>query len=126
MPSPSTDFQGDPIRALQARSIISLIRQHSLVEHTASTGDALVRDLDTIFAKNPVIENFRGQGEGTFLSWDFNKPEQRDRFLGLMRNNGVQMGGCGERTVRLRPMLTFGQGHAGVLCETIEKSMGQL
>ena len=85
-----------------------------------------MKDLDTIFAKHPIIENFRGQGEGTFLSWDFAKPEQRDQFLGVMRNNGVQMGGCGERTVRLRPMLTFGEKHAGVLCDVVDKSLKAL
>lgn len=60
------------------------------------------------------------------MAWDFAQPQQRDRFLGLMRKNGVQMGGCGERSVRLRPMLTFGEKHAEILTSTIEKSLGQL
>jgi hypothetical protein len=32
-------------------------------------------------------------------------PEARDRFVAAMRQHGVVMGGCGEKAVRLRPML---------------------
>ncbi|WVQ79330.1 4-aminobutyrate aminotransferase [Cryptococcus sp. DSM 104549] len=122
-------WMGDPIRALQARKMIQLISQHSLVAHTASTGTLLASSLSSIFtspAASGKVANFRGQGEGTYLAWDMASPQMRDAFLGKMRVAGVQIGGCGEQTVRLRPMLTFGEKHVEVLAGTVEKVLKEL
>jgi 4-aminobutyrate aminotransferase/(S)-3-amino-2-methylpropionate transaminase len=119
-------WMGDPVRALQARKIIELIHAHDLVGHTAKQGSRLAEALTGMFKSESKVENLRGQGEGTFMAWDFQTGGMRDQFLGHMRKNGVQMGGCGERTVRLRPMLTFGDKHQEVLLSTIEKSMRSL
>jgi 4-aminobutyrate aminotransferase/(S)-3-amino-2-methylpropionate transaminase len=70
-----------------------------------------------------MVENLRGINEGTFLSWDFSTASLRDSFLGHMRKNGVQMGGCGERSVRLRPMLTFGEKHQEILLDAVQSSL---
>ena len=42
-----------------------------------------------------------------------------------MRAHGVHMGGCGERAVRLRPMLTFQKKHADQLLAAMEKVYGE-
>lgn len=36
------------------------------------------------------------------------------------------MGGCGNQTVRLRPMLVFQKHHADILLETAERVLSQL
>lgn len=103
-----------------------MIDKHGLVEHTKNQGISLASALTTMFKSHQQIENLRGHGEGTFLSWDFSNGAQRDQFLGHMRKSGVQMGGCGERSVRLRPMLTFGDKHQEILLDTVEKSIKAL
>ncbi|OXC68744.1 4-aminobutyrate aminotransferase [Cryptococcus neoformans] len=116
-------WMGDPIRALQARKMIQLIAENNLVSHTAATGDLLVSSLSSVFASPAAagkVFNFRGQGEGTYLAWDMASPQMRDAFLGKMRKAGVQIGGCGDATVRLRPMLTFGEKHVEVLGGAVE------
>jgi 4-aminobutyrate aminotransferase/(S)-3-amino-2-methylpropionate transaminase len=121
------NYQGDPMRALQARRLISLIDSHSLVSHTASTGTALHASLSSIFAEagrgTDGAQNLRGEGKGTFLSWDMKDGPQRDAFVNAMKKQGVLMGGCGERTVRLRPMLTFGEKQMGVLSEAVRETL---
>lgn len=119
-------WMGDPVRALQARKLIELIEKYKLVDHTATQGASLAESLTAMFKAESRVENLRGQGEGTFMAWDFVNGGLRDQFLGHMRKNGVQMGGCGERSVRLRPMLTFGEKHQEVLLSTIEKSLKSL
>lgn len=66
------------------------------------------------------MQNLRGKNEGTFISFDCDTPETRDRFVGEMRKVGVVMGGCGDRAVRLRPMLIFGEKQLEVLLEKME------
>ncbi|KAG8844240.1 4-aminobutyrate transaminase [Tulasnella sp. 330] len=121
-------WMGDPMRALQARGMLAIIRKHGLIEHTAKMGGELYVMLEKLFAEAGAgkVHSLRGKGQGTFLSWDFVTPAMRDRFVGTMRDNGVQIGGCGEQTVRLRPMLIFGEAQAGVLLQAIAKTLKQL
>ncbi|GAA6014210.1 hypothetical protein JCM11491_004138 [Sporobolomyces phaffii] len=112
---------GDPIRALQAREMISFIQSHGLVAHTAAIGAKLFDALAAFAARYPrVMQNLRGKHEGTFISFDCDAPETRDRFVAEMRKAGVVMGGCGDRAVRLRPMLIFGEQQLEVLLGKME------
>nr|ODN95555.1 4-aminobutyrate aminotransferase [Cryptococcus depauperatus CBS 7855] len=122
-------WMGDPIRALQARKMIQLIGENNLVAHTAVTGQLLFSSLSSVFSSSAVsgkVYNLRGQGQGTYIAWDMASPQMRDTFLSKMRNNGIQIGGCGDATVRLRPMLTFGEKHADILTGTVEKVLKEL
>lgn len=132
-------WMGDPIRALQASSILKQIRDYGLVDHTKSVGEKLYERLESLFEDKTGVSGLRGKGEGTFIAWDFDDGGKRDAFVKKMRDRGVQMGGCGEKSVselawsvksrsklsvfpqvRLRPMLIFGDSHADVLVETID------
>ncbi|GAA5967256.1 hypothetical protein JCM11641_000491 [Rhodosporidiobolus odoratus] len=114
-------WMGDPIRALQARELISFIKAHGLVQHTAVIGSELYDSLTSLSSRFPrLMQNLRGKNYGTFIAWDAATPELRDRFVNEMRKVGVVMGGCGERAVRLRPMLVFGDRQMEVLLEKME------
>ena len=120
-------LQGDPMRAMQANKMIEVIKEHDLVAHTAKTGDRLYSHLDDMFKdKGHVVKNLRGKGLGTFIAWDFHDAKTRDLFAATMRKNGVQMGACGDVSVRLRPMLVFDDRHADVLVQAIEKSLAEV
>lgn len=105
--------------------MIELIQSHDLVSHTTQIGSLLAGNLKTILGDSASgqgkAENLRGDTKGTFMSWDFTTPALRDSFVGAMRKEGIQMGGCGERSVRLRPMLTFGEKHVEILCDKVAK-----
>ena len=105
-------WMGDPARALLFRAIIREIERLGLVENTAAVGDYLYGGLERLAQRYPnEIENLRGKGQGTFLAW--NSP-RRDEVLKKAKTVGVNIGGCGETSVRLRPMLIF-QKHHGEL-----------
>ena len=91
---------GDPIRALQAASQISVINKHSLVQHTASIGDKLYKRLQTLAIDGKgagKMSNLRGKGDGTFIAWDMESPAARDALLKDMRHLGVNMAGVSVR-----------------------------
>lgn len=138
---------GDPIRALQAREMFKIIKENDLVGHTARVGDYLYNGLHNIFngAGKGKMLDLRGKDAGTFIAFDCETPKKRDQFLGSMRSKGVNMGasgntpipqtkvliqrnaaGCGDKAVRLRPMLVFGQPHADLLLERAEETFRDL
>lgn len=94
-------WMGDPMRALQAREMIKVIEQYDLVNHVKKTGEKLWNEIETLFkGYSELVGGLRGKGDGTFMAWDFlTGSKDRDRFVGLMRKNGVQIGGCGEHSV---------------------------
>jgi 4-aminobutyrate aminotransferase/(S)-3-amino-2-methylpropionate transaminase len=110
---------GDPARAILFRSIIQEIKRLDLVNSTAATGDYLYDGLKRLGEQYPQeIQNLRGQGQGTFIAFDSGR---RDDVLKKAKGQGVNIGGSGERAVRLRPMLIFQKHHADLLLERLEK-----
>jgi len=90
-----------------------------LVRNTAETGDYLYNGLESLAQKYPKeIQNLRGKGQGTFIAWD---SPRRDEVLRKAKGEGINIGGSGERAVRLRPMLIFQKRHADIFMEAMEK-----
>jgi 4-aminobutyrate aminotransferase/(S)-3-amino-2-methylpropionate transaminase len=111
-------WMGDPVRAVLFRAIINEIERLELVANTALVGDYLYHGLQALSQKYPhEILNLRGKDRGTFIAFD---SPRRDMFLAKAKAKGVNIGGCGERAVRLRPMLVFQQRHADILLEAVE------
>jgi 4-aminobutyrate aminotransferase/(S)-3-amino-2-methylpropionate transaminase len=118
---------GDPMRALQAREIIRIIKDNDLVNYTRATGDVLTAALSDVFSRHQgLVENHRGQDEATFQAFDIANQQKRDQFLGKMRAAGVQIGGCGDRAVRLRPTLTFGPEHVAILADKMDSVLKEI
>ncbi|SGY50613.1 BQ5605_C001g00907 [Microbotryum silenes-dioicae] len=121
-------WMGDPIRALQAREMISYINEHDLVAHTESIGNALYASLLSRAKSNHSqhIQNLRGEHAGTFIAWDLETAAKRDKLVVEMRQRGINMGACGDRAVRLRPMLVFGQPQMEVLLGTLDEVLKEI
>jgi 4-aminobutyrate aminotransferase / (S)-3-amino-2-methylpropionate transaminase len=112
---------GDPVRALVAQAIIGEIKKGDLLKNVKETGDYLFKGLSKLSKRFPDrIGNLRGQGEGTFIAWNESSPAARDKFLQSMKKYGVNVGGTGDASVRLRPMLIFGKQHADIFLESLE------
>lgn len=102
-------WMGDPARALLFKEMFALIRELDLVRHTARVGDYLYSGLARLQKAKPgTIENLRGKDRGTFIAFDSPK---RDELLKQAKAMGVNLGGSGVNSVRLRPMLVFQEHH---------------
>jgi len=111
---------GDPIRALQAKTILKEIKSKDLIKNVAETGAYLKEELESLERKHPsVISAVRGRG--TFLAFDLPSPQERDIFVTKLRTLGVNTGGCGPLSVRLRPMLVFQKKHADIFLDAVDK-----
>ncbi|KAI8987797.1 4-aminobutyrate aminotransferase [Mycotypha africana] len=110
-------WMGDPVRAMQAAAIVNEIKDKNLLDNVKDVGQYLQDNLAKMQSTTP-IKNVRGQG--TFIAFDLPDGAKRDKFLVDMRQRGVNIGGSGDRTVRLRPMLTFQRHHADILLDTMK------
>ncbi|KAG0201371.1 hypothetical protein BGX28_005796 [Mortierella sp. GBA30] len=117
-------WMGDPIRALQAKTILQEIKKKDLIKNVAETGAYIKEELLSIESKYPrTISSVRGRG--TFLAFDLPSPQERDLFVTKLRSLGVNTGGCGPQSIRLRPMLVFQKKHADIFLDAVEKVASQ-
>lgn len=112
---------GDPSKAIIARALYQEIAKHGLVEKTAVVGDYLYHGLQKLQEKYEIITNLRGEGFGTFIAFDTGSMAHRNALLLKLRDEGINIGGCGDNSVRLRPTLVFEQKHADLFLERLEK-----
>lgn len=115
---------GDPARCLVFRAVIEEIERLDLVNHTARVGDYLYGKIEGLAAKYPEhFQNLRGKGCGTFIAFDTPK---RDAFVGKAKSYGINIGGSGASSVRLRPMLTLQEHHCDILIDAMDKIVKDL
>lgn len=113
---------GDPARMILAGAIGQEVVKHDLAAQAARVGDYLYGKLETLFAKHSsLVTDLRGKDRATFIAWSFKKPELRNQFLTDMKGVGINIGGCAEDSVRLRPTLVFEEKHADILVAGVDK-----
>lgn len=116
---------GDPSKLLLLEAALNTIRKDNLLENTRITGDILLNGLKDLQNKFPNIIN-SARGLGTFCSVDADTPERRHRILKGLLEEGINCGGCGDKTVRLRPALIFEPKHAHIFLDKLEKVLTRL
>jgi len=110
---------GDPHKIILLEQVVKTIREDNLLDRVTSTGEVMLTGLLDLQNRMPgLISAVRGLG--TFCAMDLPSLQMRDRFLTDLRQSGVHLGGCGERTVRFRPSLTFSAKEANIMLEHIE------
>lgn len=118
---------GDPSKAILAKAIYKEIVASDLVTATEKVGDYLYKGLQTIFAKrSDLFTNLRGENYGTFIAWDCVNVDVRAQVLQGVKEKGVNMGACGDVSIRLRPTLLFEKKHADVFLNILEDTVGNL
>lgn len=113
---------GDPARLILSGAIGKEVLKHDLLGEIAKVGDYLFGKLEALQEKYPkYLQDLRGKNRGTFIAWSVESSKIRDDFLGTMRKAGVNIGGCAERSIRLRPTLVFEKKHADVFLAILEE-----
>ncbi|MBW0461955.1 hypothetical protein O181_001670, partial [Austropuccinia psidii MF-1] len=121
-------WMGSPTEILKARTIIGVIQRERLAQHVSEVGSYLYAGLDQLsksVGRGKVL-NLRGKDSGTFIAFDAPQSETRDQFIMLMKHAGINLGSCGDQTIRLRPMLVFENLHADVFLNAAEKALKEL
>lgn len=111
---------GDPIRALQAKVIIDSVYKYDLLTLVNETGNYLTKQLGALSVKYPkFISSVRGRG--TYMAFDCVDSATRDKLVYELRQVGLNMGGSGDVSVRLRPMLVLEKKHCDIFLDRLEK-----
>jgi len=119
-------WMGDPIRTLQLEVTLNEIKKNHYVENARITGDYLYKQLLKMEETDykGLLQNVRTIG--TYGAFDLPTPSQKDKYLQVIKNKGVQMIACGDRSVRIRPMLVFQPKHADIFLSKLRETLDVL
>jgi len=109
---------GDPGKLILLDAVLKTIKKDNLLDNTLKAGEVLLNGLKEAQKRFPgLIHSARGLG--TFCAIDADTPARRDQILGDLKKEGVNCGGCGPATIRLRPALIFEPKHADLFIEKL-------
>lgn len=111
---------GDPGKLILLEATLNVIKNDKLLENVNKTGTRLKNGLLALEKEySHVINSVRGRG--TFLAFSVINTAARNAILEALKQNGVQSGGCGDHSIRLRPALTFQEHHADIYLDRLRK-----
>lgn len=127
--APESSFQifntwmGDPLRLLQLEVVLDVIRAERLDEVVAAASAVLLPGLQSLASKYPKLIN-SVRGSGTLCAFDAASPAARDKLVSTVRNAGLHLMGCGDRSLRFRPNLIYGPAHAEETLAVLDHVLG--
>lgn len=118
-------WMGDPSKIIMLEEVIRVMNRDNLLDVVQESGDILMKGIGTLEKQYPQhINSLRGRG--TFIAFDGSEPSKRDAIIGKLKLKGIHSGGCGEKTVRLRPALIFQPYHANMFLDRLETVLSEL
>jgi len=108
----SSTWGGNLVDMVRSTIFMEIIEKNSLIANAESTGTYFQDKL-----KNLGLENLRGKG--LMIAFDLENKIARDNFIKKISDEAVVIK-CGEKSVRLRPHLTFGKVEADIATDLIK------
>jgi len=116
----NSTWGGNLIDMVRSTQILQIMNEENLVENSAQRGKYLLRRLNEIQDKFPrLISNARGLG--LLCAFDLPDADLRNKFRENCEKEKLLILGCGEKTIRFRPMLNITDDELEEGLQIIEK-----
>lgn len=118
-------WMGDPSKLLLLETVVNVMKRDNLIDLVKLSGEKLLKGLVSLQNQYPnLLSNARAQG--TFAAINLKSVSDRDKVLSQALKRGLQIGACGEASIRFRPALIFAPKHVDItlsILDDILKSM---
>lgn len=114
-------WMGDPSKMLMCKAIMDEIHDGDVLENVRITGDYLLQGLERLCAIHPQLLS-QARGKGLFCAITAVNTAVRDEMVSILRNKGIESGGSGVATIRLRPSLIFGPKEAEIFLHKMHET----
>lgn len=117
----NSTFGGNLCDMVRSQRYLEIIEEERLLENTSRQGAFLLEGLSALSRRWSELTNVRGRG--LFIAFDLPSSEERMRFRLKLKELGALCLPCGERSIRMRPVLDFSAENATRALELIEKAL---
>ncbi len=102
----------------RATAIIKIMKEENILVNARNTGNYFLEKLKTL--ENNEVTNVRGMG--LMLAFDLPNAERRDEVIEKLHEDMMILK-CGDRSIRLRPHLTFTKENVDCAIQFIQKAL---
>jgi L-lysine 6-transaminase len=121
----NSTFGGNLTDMVRFGRYLEIITAERMVENAAEVGGLLLRELEGLQQElGGLITGARGRG--LMIAFDMDTAERRRRAVEKIREGGLLLLGCGERSIRFRPPLNLDAGEAAKGIDVIRRSLKAL
>jgi 4-aminobutyrate aminotransferase/(S)-3-amino-2-methylpropionate transaminase len=113
-------WMGDPSKMLMCKAIMDEIHDGDVLENVTIVGEYLLDGLTELCAQHPQLLS-QARGKGLFCAITAVNTAVRDEMISILRNKGIESGGSGVATIRLRPALIFGPREAEIFLHKLHE-----
>lgn len=127
-------FGGNNVACAAGIAVLDVIRDEDLVENARVVGSHFRQQLRALMDRHPVIGDVRGVGLGIGVELVKDRSTKEPagdivgRLLGLIRDEGVLIGGEGKlgNVLKIRPPIVFTQANADFAAAAIGRALSRL
>lgn len=101
----NSTFGGNLVDMVRATQYMKIIRDEELETNALTQGQYIVEQLQGLSKKYPQMTNVRGRG--LLIAFDMPTTKERDEYKRHAWDLGLLVLSCGEKSVRLRPVLNI-------------------
>ena len=116
----NSTWGGNLTDMVRARRILEVIESEDLIAHAGRAGKQLLDDLTDLAHRHDAVTNARGRG--LMAAIDLPDTRTRDTVVSaMMTEEQVLILGCGERTIRFRPVLTVSEDDLSTAVSALDR-----
>lgn len=105
----NSTWGGNLVDMVRSTQILNIVEEDKLCQNAATVGNYLKIQLQELANKYDKMSNVRGRG--LLCSFDFPNKEMRNKFIEKGMAENVMFLGCGNETIRFRPVLCIEKQH---------------
>ncbi len=99
----NSTWGGNLVDMVRATHLLRIVESERLVDNAGRMGDVFLSELDALAADEPIVSQVRGRG--LMLAFSLPDTTSRNTFWKGLYEVGLLTIRCGERSIRLRPVL---------------------
>jgi L-lysine 6-transaminase len=121
----NSTWGGNLTDMVRSRQYLEIIKSDDLVPKSKQTGEYFLgRLLELSYDFKDTMTAVRGRG--LMIAFDLPTAEHRTKLLNTMYKNGLIALGCGQRSIRFRPSLTFTKDLVDEALIVLRKSLAEI
>ena len=115
----NSTWGGNLVDMVRGARYLQIMEEDALVANAARVGELFRLGLEDLAQRMPEVTNPRGRG--FMLAFDLPDRASRDALRTELWQEGLAVLACGDRSIRFRPSLTFGERETDRALEILER-----
>ncbi len=121
----NSTWGGNLIDMVRVAKYLEIMDEEKLVDNAAKMGQVLLQNLEEFQKAHPkLISNARGRG--LMCAFDLPNGDLRNKFRSKLYDNGLEILGCGEKTISFRPPLNITEENISEAMKILKKTAKEM